>query len=79
MLVLVIAFVWTDILLFSLSGGNDHATRFWCRNRPGDLTRDKFNSGQIQGCFDSFSACFVFGLSCEKKMGNECMPSDCMK
>jgi hypothetical protein len=32
------------------SGGNDHATKFWCRNRPGDLTRDRYNSGQMQGC-----------------------------
>ena len=52
--------VIADILLFSFSGGNDHATRFWCRNRPGDVSRDKFNGGQIQGLFDLFSACSVF-------------------
>jgi polyadenylation factor subunit 2 len=54
--VLIIA----DILLFSFSGGNDHATRFWCRNRPGDTSRDKFNGGQFQGHFDLLSAYSVF-------------------
>lgn len=25
------------------SGSNDHTTKFWCRNRPGDLMTDKYN------------------------------------
>lgn len=37
------------LLYFFGSGGNDHATKFWCRNRPGDITRDRYNSGQTQG------------------------------
>lgn len=47
---------WHPVGYLLSSGGNDHATRFWCRNRPGDLTRDKFNSGQIQGYGDQHSA-----------------------
>jgi len=31
------------------SGSNDHTTKFWCRNRPGDTARDKFNVGHNQG------------------------------
>ncbi|KAH9319745.1 hypothetical protein KI387_021514, partial [Taxus chinensis] len=30
------------------SGSNDHTTKFWCRNRPGDTGRDK-QAGYIQG------------------------------
>ncbi|CAK9136494.1 unnamed protein product [Ilex paraguariensis] len=30
-------------------GSNDHTTKFWCRNRPGDPARDKFIVGQSQG------------------------------
>jgi hypothetical protein len=25
------------------SGSNDHTTKFWCRNRPGDTLKDKYN------------------------------------
>lgn len=52
-------------LSLPFSGGNDHATRFWCRNRPGDLTRDKYNSGQMQGSFSFCWASFlVYSTSC---------------
>uniref|UniRef100_A0A0D9VA94 Uncharacterized protein n=1 Tax=Leersia perrieri TaxID=77586 RepID=A0A0D9VA94_9ORYZ len=47
---------WHPVGYLLCSGGNDHATRFWCRNRPGDLTRDKYNSGQIQGYGDQHPA-----------------------
>ncbi|XP_042065969.1 flowering time control protein FY-like [Salvia splendens] len=40
---------WHPIGYLLCSGGNDHATKFWCRNRPGDTARDKFNTGQNQG------------------------------
>ncbi|GFQ04942.1 flowering time control protein fy [Phtheirospermum japonicum] len=40
---------WHPIGYLLCSGGNDHATKFWCRNRPGDSARDKFNLGQNQG------------------------------
>lgn len=29
------------------SGSNDHTTKFWVRNRPGDPMRDKYNVSQI--------------------------------
>ncbi|EXB62656.1 Flowering time control protein FY [Morus notabilis] len=40
---------WHPIGYLLCSGSNDHSTKFWCRNRPGDTTRDKFNMGQSQG------------------------------
>lgn len=36
------------------SGGYDHATRFWCRNRPGDQARDKYNAFHAQGSSSTF-------------------------
>lgn len=29
------------------SGSNDHTTKFWCRNRPGDPMTDKYSGGTI--------------------------------
>ncbi|CAL2237538.1 unnamed protein product [Prunus armeniaca] len=40
---------WHPIGYLLCSGSNDHTTKFWCRNRPGDTGRDKFNIGQNQG------------------------------
>ncbi|KAJ7538902.1 hypothetical protein O6H91_11G068200 [Diphasiastrum complanatum] len=31
------------------SGSNDHTTKFWCRNRPGDTHRDKYSTAHLQG------------------------------
>ncbi|CAK7336538.1 unnamed protein product [Dovyalis caffra] len=38
-----------SIFHWLVGGSNDHTTKFWCRNRPGDTARDKFNLGQNQG------------------------------
>ncbi|KAG0453436.1 hypothetical protein HPP92_024740 [Vanilla planifolia] len=43
---------WHPIGYLLCSGGNDHATRFWCRNRPGDHARDKFSVSHAQGYGD---------------------------
>ncbi|KAK8609314.1 hypothetical protein V6N13_061763 [Hibiscus sabdariffa] len=40
---------WHPIGYLLCSGSNDHTTKFWCRNRPGDTACDKFNIGQNQG------------------------------
>ncbi|KAJ6307408.1 hypothetical protein OIU76_017243 [Salix suchowensis] len=40
---------WHPIGYLLCSGSSDHTTKFWCRNRPGDTARDKFNTGQNQG------------------------------
>ncbi|KAF5445983.1 hypothetical protein F2P56_031650 [Juglans regia] len=40
---------WHPIGYLLCSGSNDHTTKFWCRNRPGDTARDKFSMGQTQG------------------------------
>ncbi|KAL3537711.1 hypothetical protein ACH5RR_001077, partial [Cinchona calisaya] len=36
---------WHPIGYILCSGSNDHTTKFWCRNRPGDPAREKFNTG----------------------------------
>uniref|UniRef100_A0A2N9H2U1 Anaphase-promoting complex subunit 4 WD40 domain-containing protein n=2 Tax=Fagus sylvatica TaxID=28930 RepID=A0A2N9H2U1_FAGSY len=40
---------WHPIGYLLCSGSNDHTTKFWCRNRPGDTARDKFSVVQTQG------------------------------
>ncbi|XP_058080150.1 flowering time control protein FY isoform X2 [Magnolia sinica] len=40
---------WHPIGYILCSGSNDHTTKFWCRNRPGDPCRDKYNIGYNQG------------------------------
>ena len=37
---------WWTMDVFVCSGSNDHTTKFWCRNRPGDTARDKFGTGK---------------------------------
>ncbi|CAD5119235.1 DgyrCDS7868 [Dimorphilus gyrociliatus] len=34
---------WHPLGHILASGSNDHSTKFWSRNRPGDLMRDKYN------------------------------------
>ncbi|GAB2265225.1 hypothetical protein Dimus_000293 [Dionaea muscipula] len=40
---------WHPIGYLLCSGSNDHTTKFWCRNRPGDTGRDKFSLRFGQG------------------------------
>ncbi|KAH9606195.1 hypothetical protein KSS87_016807 [Heliosperma pusillum] len=40
---------WHPVGYILCSGSNDHTTKFWCRNRPGDTGRDKYNGGFNQG------------------------------
>ncbi|KAK1293635.1 Flowering time control protein FY [Acorus calamus] len=42
---------WHPIGYILCSGSNDHTTKFWCRNRPGDTTRDRY-MGYGQGYGD---------------------------
>eukprot|EP01133_Synstelium_polycarpum_P005949 gene5949-6889_t len=35
---------WHPIGHILASGSNDHTTKFWCRNRPGDTMKDKYNN-----------------------------------
>ncbi|BAT89264.1 hypothetical protein LR48_Vigan08g004800 [Vigna angularis] len=42
---------WHPIGYLLCSGSSDHTTKFWCRNRPGDTLRDRFNPG-MQGYAD---------------------------
>lgn len=34
---------WHPVGHILCSGSNDHTTKFWCRNRPGDTIKDKYN------------------------------------
>ncbi|KAJ8755935.1 hypothetical protein K2173_024480 [Erythroxylum novogranatense] len=43
---------WHPIGYLLCSGSNDHTTKFWCRNRPGDTARDKYSMGHNQGYGD---------------------------
>ncbi|PIA43555.1 hypothetical protein AQUCO_01900148v1 [Aquilegia coerulea] len=43
---------WHSISYILCSGSNDHTTKFWCRNRPGDTSGDRFNTGFTQGYGD---------------------------
>ncbi|KAL6613805.1 hypothetical protein ACP70R_036075 [Stipagrostis hirtigluma subsp. patula] len=47
----VLDLAWHPVGYLLCSGGNDYATKFWCRNRPGDVGRDRY-SGQTQGYGD---------------------------
>ncbi|WVZ03633.1 hypothetical protein V8G54_024439 [Vigna mungo] len=40
-----------SIFHWLVGGSSDHTTKFWCRNRPGDTLRDRFNPG-MQGYAD---------------------------
>ena len=39
----VFALDWHPLGHILVSGSNDHTTRFWTRNRPGDAMNDRFN------------------------------------
>ncbi|XP_020103500.1 flowering time control protein FY [Ananas comosus] len=43
---------WHPVGYLLCSGSNDHTTKFWCRNRPGDLSRDKYSFGPNPGFGD---------------------------
>ncbi|DBA00253.1 TPA: hypothetical protein N0F65_007897 [Lagenidium giganteum] len=36
---------WHPVGHVVATGSNDHSTKFWCRNRPGDPMDDKYNGG----------------------------------
>nr|CCA25010.1 WD40 repeatcontaining protein putative [Albugo laibachii Nc14] len=38
---------WHPVGHVVATGSNDHSTKFWCRNRPGDPMDDKYNGGQL--------------------------------
>lgn len=43
---------WHPIGYLLCSGSNDHTTKFWCRNRPGDTSRDRYSVNYGQGYGD---------------------------
>jgi WD40 repeat protein len=54
---------WHPLGHILCSGSNDHTTKFWCRNRPGDAMKDKHNvhltgdSSQSDGNASSSHSC----------------------
>ncbi|XP_033125411.1 pre-mRNA 3' end processing protein WDR33-like [Anneissia japonica] len=50
---IVWSLAWHPLGHILCSGSNDHSTKFWTRNRPGDKMRDKYNLNTLpQGMFD---------------------------
>ena len=40
---MVWSLAWHPLGHILVTGSNDHTTKFWTRNRPGDRMRDKYN------------------------------------
>jgi polyadenylation factor subunit 2 len=51
----VFALDWHPLGHILVSGSNDHTTRFWTRNRPGEALNDQFNMSEL-GEFTSAAA-----------------------
>ncbi|KAL9691007.1 hypothetical protein QQ045_011424 [Rhodiola kirilowii] len=54
---------WHPVGYILCSGSNDHTTKFWCRNRPGDTARDKFSVNPAQGYGDPNSFAGRMGMN----------------
>ncbi|XP_069106049.1 pre-mRNA 3' end processing protein WDR33-like [Argopecten irradians] len=46
---MVWSLAWHPLGHILVSGSNDHTTKFWTRNRPGDRMRDKYNLNTLPG------------------------------
>lgn len=68
---------WHPLGHILCSGSNDHTSKFWTRNRPGDLMRDKYNLNTLpagvaglddadvmSGAQSNFIAPLIFDCSC---------------
>jgi len=45
---------WHPLGHILCSGSNDHTSKFWTRNRPGDLMRDKYNLNTLPAGLPGF-------------------------
>lgn len=69
---------WHPLGHILCSGSNDHTSKFWTRNRPGDLMRDKYNLNTlppgVQDDHDLDEPAVIPGMGPEDKV--EIFPSD---
>ncbi|KAJ2945648.1 hypothetical protein O0L34_g479 [Tuta absoluta] len=69
---------WHPLGHILCSGSNDHTSKFWTRNRPGDLMRDKYNLNTlppgVQDDHDLEEPAIIPGMGPEDKV--EIFPSD---
>lgn len=48
---------WHPLGHILCSGSNDHTIKFWTRNRPGDLMRDKYNLNTLPASLAALDEC----------------------
>ncbi|XP_055902585.1 pre-mRNA 3' end processing protein WDR33 [Eupeodes corollae] len=48
---------WHPLGHILCSGSNDHTIKFWTRNRPGDLMRDKYNLNTLPASLSTLDEC----------------------
>ena len=53
---MVWSLAWHPLGHLLCSGSNDHTSKFWARNRPGDKMKDKYNTGGTGPAFDETEA-----------------------
>ena len=46
---MVWSLAWHPLGHILCSGSNDHTSKFWTRNRPGDRLKDRYNTGYEDG------------------------------
>lgn len=46
---MVWSLAWHPLGHILCSGSNDHTSKFWTRNRPGDTLKDRYNTGYEDG------------------------------
>eukprot|EP00118_Oscarella_pearsei_P007491 m.37002 g.37002 ORF g.37002 m.37002 type:complete len:641 (+) comp32310_c0_seq2:80-2002(+) len=56
---MVWSLAWHPLGHLLCSGSNDHTSKFWARNRPGDKMKDKYNSGSAGGAYDESEDVFI--------------------
>lgn len=50
---------WHPVGHILCSGSNDHTVKFWTRNRPGDLMRDKYNLNTLPASLAGLDECDI--------------------
>ncbi|XP_046687865.1 LOW QUALITY PROTEIN: pre-mRNA 3' end processing protein WDR33-like [Homalodisca vitripennis] len=62
---------WHPLGHILCSGSNDHSSKFWTRNRPGDLMRDKYNLNTLPANMSGLDENEIDDLSVIPGMGPE--------
>lgn len=71
---------WHPLGHILCSGSNDHSSKFWTRNHPGDKMRDKYNLNTVSGVnsaeeateYDEpFGACVIPGMGLDQGLADQ--------